>query len=39
VSEASQYDKPFLEYIKKKSENHLAVLAVFDEISLAVEAL
>ncbi|MEA5477841.1 AAA family ATPase [Pseudanabaena galeata UHCC 0370] len=39
VSEASQYGKPFLEYIKKKSENHLAVLAVFDEISLAMEAL
>ncbi len=39
VSEASQYGKPFMEYVKKKSGNHLAVLAVFDELSLAMEAL
>jgi len=39
VAEASQSGKPFAKYIKKKSDNHLAVLAVFDELATAMEAL
>jgi chromosome partitioning protein len=39
VAEASQNGVPFAKYIKKKSDNHLAVLAVFDELAVAMEQL